>query len=150
MNAYIDTQTSLLRLVSDYASVLTTDLGVTFSAINFDAYSDLISIPSGHLIGLENLAMNSINDGTPFFELSCMITIATENDTNNMILSKAVNYVFNKIQPTHTFTMYEESSGAILGKANIVGLTRVLPVNNQAGNTKAFQAIAFEAAFTLS
>jgi hypothetical protein len=129
--------------------VLSTDLGTPFKPLNFDAYSDIIALPAGNLVGIENLTMTSQNDSSPFFELSVMITVATENDVNNMLLSKALNYLFSKLQPTHTFMLYDESSGAAIGKATIFGRVNILPVNNTSGNTKTFQSINFEAAFTV-
>lgn len=144
MASYLNIQASVLRLCSDSALILKTLVGSEFKPLNLDAYSNEDALPKTDLIGVEQLSVRSSTDGGPLDSLSASITIGTVNDTNNMRLSQAVDYIYESLLPTKGFRLYDAEQGIRLGDIICTGQTSILPVQDgDAG--RVFQSILFQA-----
>ena len=134
------TQASLLRFISDMAEELLLETGEEFHPINLDAESDENDLPSGHLIGLEDFSYSDAR--RPVALASGQIVIATQSDTNNMLLIEALSFLVDKMKAENAIILYDVVKEVEAGEMVFVGPRRVPPKIN--AQTKTFQAILFQ------
>jgi hypothetical protein len=143
MAQYINIQTSLLRYCIDTAQVLKRLTQRQIKELNLDAYANEDELPDSDFIGVENLALQSSDDRQPMDSFSAVITVSTQNDINNMRLVKMVDHIYESLRPTKSMTLFDETSGARVGKIICSGQTSILPVQD-GERGRVFQAVVFQ------
>lgn len=143
-NLYLNTQSSLLAYINTTAATLQTLFGNVVTPVNFDSHADLSTLPPGDIIAMEGLAMSSVDDQQALAQVSVVFTFATENDSNNMQLTKYISYLFDLMQPGKTgIPFLDESTGDVLGTTVLFGQTQLMPAD-KASSTKAYQSLGIQ------
>lgn len=144
MNSLINSHTSLLAYLQSKAQQLGSELGTTFTVVNFDAYTDLGSLPEGDILGIGDFAFAD-NSDEPLETLSVILMAGTVNDPNNMRLIKIVSSLYEDLRPEKTINYINESTGLKAGLMICYGETLVLPVEKNLA-TKILQGVSLMAA----
>lgn len=132
---------SLLRMINDFSTELTTDLGETFVAVNLDAVMAENELPTDHIVGLEDFSYSDSSD--PVAVVSGLFVVATSNDPNAMLRTKAISNIVDKTQALKAFDLLHADTGEVIGEMVMMGARRVPP--KVRGEVKTFQHIIFEA-----
>lgn len=132
-----NTHGSLLAFVSSLSELM------DIESVNLDAIADEVNLPQVDFVGIQGFSLTSANDYQPLPMTSGMITLATYNDTNNMLLIDRLDKVYELLQPNNLITFYCMKTGEQLGDLKLMGTTRVLPVTRN--GTLAIQSITFQA-----
>ena len=131
----------MLAFLRAKASDLSIELETTLTTVNFDAYTDLNTLPAGDVIGLGELSMQT--DSSDALEVvTAIIMVGTENDPNNMRLTKIVSELYDCLKPAQKIEYLDEVTGDEAGLMINFGETIVLPVEKDLVS-KILQGISF-------
>lgn len=148
MAIYSNTQTSLLAFLQEKATKLSAELGTSIVVANFDAYTDLVNLPSGDILGLGDLSMQS--DSEDALEVvTAILMVGTESDANNMRLTKLIDSLYEDLKAEQQIPLLDEQTGEETGLMVCFGQTIVLPVEKDLQN-KILQGVSFMAGVALN
>lgn len=138
---YVNTQASLLAYLCAKARSLKDKHGVSFEVINFDAYVDMKDLPKGNVIGIGELSMQ--DDGKdPIPTVTAFFMAGTENDPNNMLLTKVVSEFWEDVEAESKIDLLDESTAEDIGDIIFYGERIILPVEKNLTN-KILQGVSF-------
>lgn len=141
---YLNIQASLLRYCSDKAGQLKLTKGYQLTPMNLDAVLNEDNLAKGNIIGIEKLSVLAESDSNIVTSFTCAITLGTQEDPNNMQLSRLVDSVFKDLQINNNLAIYDSETGLRFTNAVIKGTTYVMPV--QVGSDyRVFQSVTFMA-----
>lgn len=150
MNELSNTHASLLNFVVEVTKLFEPDPNNPqpddreITSIDLDAVADEVNLPETDFIGVQNFSLVSVNDRNPLPLTSAMIVVATQNDTNNMLLNERLNVVWDLLQPNRLFPLFDVDTGEKVGDLKVMGTTRLMPIAR--ANSFGLQGITFQAA----
>lgn len=113
--------------------------------IDFDANSDIQSLPATDLIGLSSFSMN--NEGK-LHRVTFGVLAATLNDPNLFRISEYTDLFYQLMQPEGEFLIYHPETALEIGKALFTNGATVHPISRF--ETRIAQAVQGSALITLT